>query len=154
MRSETSSIWPPKLSPICGSQRTIIHASCPQSRTSELDQDQPAVSRNLHKNRGETEEMLVSVVFGTAVLIASLMSVSLIPTPRAISKDPAKSWNTKGEKKKYLGRASSNVVLSPVRGLHRWPNRQGSENLAEEAIHYWLISGEVVLGCVWLCQCS
>jgi hypothetical protein len=35
-------------------------------------------------------EEIVSVVFGPAVLIASLMSVSQIPTPRAISKDPAK----------------------------------------------------------------
>jgi hypothetical protein len=32
----------------------LIHASCPAVKTSELDQDQPAVSRNLHKNRGET----------------------------------------------------------------------------------------------------
>jgi hypothetical protein len=44
--------------------------------------------------------MLVSVVFGTAVLIASLMSVSLIPTPRAISKDPAKVLEHEKEKRR------------------------------------------------------
>jgi hypothetical protein len=58
----------------------------------------------LHKNRDETEEMLVSVVFGTAVLIASLMSVSQIPTPRAIS-SPPRSWKLTKRRKEEIPRA-------------------------------------------------
>jgi hypothetical protein len=42
-----------------------------------------------------------------------------------------------------------------VRGLHRWSSRQGSENLAAEAIcpTRWEM-GEALLPSVWLCQRS
>jgi hypothetical protein len=94
------------------------------------------------------EEMLVSVVFGPAVLIASLMSVSQIPTPRAISKDPAKvlEAHEKGEKKKYLGPASSNVVLSPIFVVST-DGLIGKEakTLLKKLSTLLLISGEVVL---------
>jgi hypothetical protein len=111
IRDELADLASKAIVPSAVRNEPLITRQLPPVKTSELDQDQPAVSRNLHKNRGETEEMLVSVVFGTAVLIASLMSVSLIPTPRAISSPPSLGNSRKGEKKKYLGLASS-VVLS------------------------------------------
>jgi hypothetical protein len=98
----------------------LIHASCPTVNI----RIGPRSTRSFpqHKNRGETREMLVSVVFGPAVLIASLMSVSQIPTPRAnLSKDP-RSW------KKYLGLPRATSYYS-IRGLHRWPNRQEAKTL-------------------------
>jgi hypothetical protein len=63
------------------------------------------------------EEMLVSVVFGPAVLC--IIDVRVTDTDaRAISPKtpPGLGSSRKGEKKKYLGLASSNVVLS----LHSW----------------------------------
>jgi hypothetical protein len=42
------------------------------------------------------------------------MSVSQIPTPRAISpKTPPRSWKLTKRKKKILGLASSNVTFTP-----------------------------------------
>jgi hypothetical protein len=46
-------------------------------------------------------------------------------------------------------------TFHPVRGIHRWSSRQGSENLAEEAICPTRCEvGEAVLPSVWLCQRS
>jgi hypothetical protein len=39
--------------------------------------------------------------------------------------------NSRKEKKESCATSS----FHSVRGLHRWPHRQGSENLAEEAVH-------------------
>jgi hypothetical protein len=133
MRSETSGRSGLQgYRPICGSQRTITR-QLPAVKTSELDQDQPAVSRNLHKNRGETRgDVSIRGLWtrGTDCIID--VRVTDTDAKSNLSKDPARSWKlTKRRKKKK----------KLPRGLI------GKENLAEEA-PYWLISGEVVLRCV------
>jgi hypothetical protein len=135
MRSETKADLASKaIVPSAVRNEPLIHASCPAVKTSELDQDQPAVSRNLHRTEVKPEE-IVSVVFGPAVLIASLMSVSQIPTPRAISKESVLEAHEKEKRRNTSGLPRATSYFHSIRGLHRWPNRQGSENLAEEAIH-------------------
>jgi hypothetical protein len=107
MRSETSGRSGLQgYRPICGSQRTITR-QLPAVKTSELDQDQPAVSRNLHKNRGETRgDVSIRGLWtrGTDCIIDVRVT---IPTPRAISPKTPQGLGSsrKGEKKRrnYLG---------------------------------------------------
>jgi hypothetical protein len=56
MRSETWPIWPQGYRPICGSQRTINTRQLPAVKTSELDQDQPAVSATCTRTEVKPEE--------------------------------------------------------------------------------------------------
>jgi hypothetical protein len=58
------------------------------------------------------EEMLVSVVFGRGTDCIIDVRVTDTDAKSNLSKTPQRSWKlTKREKKKYLGPASSNVVL-------------------------------------------
>jgi hypothetical protein len=101
---------------------------------SELDQD-PAVSRNLHRNRGETQELYP--VFGPRGTDSLLMSVSQIRRQEQSPEPHQGLGSSRKEKKKYR-HCSSNVVLS----LRPWSpptNRQQAKTF-EEAILLWLIS--------------
>jgi hypothetical protein len=58
-------------------------------------------------------EEIVSVVFGPAVLIASLMSVSQIPTPRAISKEPVLEAHEKEKRRNTSGLPRATSYFHP-----------------------------------------
>jgi hypothetical protein len=116
MRSETSGRSGLQgYRPICGSQRTINNARCPAVKTSELDQDQPAVSRNLHKNRGETRgDVSIRGLWtrGTDCII----DVRVTDTDaRAISpKTPPRSWKlTKRRKKEEIACLEQRRTFTP-----------------------------------------
>jgi hypothetical protein len=92
IRDELADLAAKAIIPSAVRNEPLMHASCPAVKMPELDpQDQPAVSRNLHESRGEIRgDVSIHGLWNRAVLIASLMSVSQIPTPSNLSKDPAK----------------------------------------------------------------
>jgi hypothetical protein len=125
-----------RLSSICGLQRSITHASVPAVKTSELDQDQPAVSRNLHKNRGETRgDVSIRGLWtrGTDCIID--VRVTDTDAKSNLSKDPAKVLEAH-EKEKENTRACleqrhfHSIVVS-TDGLIG----KEAKTLLEEAIH-------------------
>jgi hypothetical protein len=150
MRSETKwPIWPPRLSSHLRFATTTIHASCPQSRHQNWTKINPQFPA--HKNRVKPEDVSIRGLWtrGTDCII----DVRVTDTASNLSKTPPRSWKlTKGEKKKYLGLASSNVL-----SLHSWSppiaNRQEAKTLLKKLSPYWLISGKSYSD-VWLCQCS
>jgi hypothetical protein len=106
IRDEVADLASKAIVPSAVRNEPLIHASCPAVKTSELDQDQPAVSRNLHKNRGETRRD-VSIrglwTRGTDCIID--VRVTDTGAKSNLSKDPAKvlEAHEKEKKKKYLG---------------------------------------------------
>jgi hypothetical protein len=87
--------------------KPLILASCPAVKMSELDQkDQPAVSRNLHKNRGEIRgDVSIRGLWNRGTDCIIDVRVTDTDAKSNLSKDPAKvlEAHEKEKKKKYLG---------------------------------------------------
>jgi hypothetical protein len=65
----------------------LIHTSCPADKMSDLDQANPPVTRNLHKNRDKLRgDLLIRGFWGRGTdCIIDVRYVSRIPMRRAIS---------------------------------------------------------------------
>jgi hypothetical protein len=130
----------PEFQPICGSQRTFNQHQLPRREDVRIGSTKSPVTRTSQKKEMSFEETCLFAASGNAAQTASLMYVSRIPMPRAISRrTPAKVLEA--HEKRKGGSTSSPVfaVISP-----RW-STDGligkKENLAEEAVLSWLKSG-------------
>jgi hypothetical protein len=118
----------------------LIHTSCPADKMSHMDQANPPVTRNLHRNRDELRgDLLIRGFWGHGTDCIIDVSVTDTDAKSNLSKDPAKvpEAHEREKKRKYLKscleqRRHFTPLVVSTDGLR--PHRQGSENLAEEAI--------------------
>jgi predicted transcriptional regulator len=105
IRDELADLASKAITPSAVRNEPIIHASCQAVKMTELDQDQPAVSRNLHKNRGETRgDVSIRGIWNRGTDCIIDVRVTDTDAKSNISKDPAKvlEAHEKEKKKKYL----------------------------------------------------
>jgi hypothetical protein len=120
MRSETLADLASKAIVPSAVRNEPLLRQLPAVKTSELDQDQPAVSRNLHKNRGETRgDVSIRGLWtrGTDCIID--VRVTDTDAKSNLQRPRQGLGSSRKEKKKYpLPRATS--YFHSIRGLHRY----------------------------------
>jgi hypothetical protein len=139
IRDELADLAIKAIIPSAVRNKPLIHASCPAIKMPELDpQDQPALSRNLQKSRGESRgDVSIRGLWNRGTDCIIDVRVTDTDAKSNLSKDPAMilEAHEKERKKKNLEtcleqRRTFTPFVVSTDGL-----RQGSENLAEEAIH-------------------
>jgi hypothetical protein len=112
----------------------LIYTSCPAVKMPVLVPAHPAVTRNLHKNRSaDRGDLIIRGLWNHGTDCIIVVRVTDTDTKSHLSRDPDKVLETRKEEKKEMACVLSCATSSfhTIRGLHRWPLRQGSEVLAE-----------------------
>jgi hypothetical protein len=120
IRDELADLAAKAIIPSAVRNEPLIHASCPAVKMSELDQkDQPAVSRNLHKNRGEIRgDVSIRGLWNRGTDCIINVRVTDIDAKSNLSKDPAKVLEAHEKEKKNRGLPRATSYFHPIRGLH------------------------------------
>jgi hypothetical protein len=105
IRDELADLASKAIIPTAVRNEPSIHASFPAVKMSATDQDQPAVSRNFHKNRGEIRgDLSIRGLWNRGTDCIIDVRITDTDAKSNLSKDPAKvlEAHEKEKKKKYL----------------------------------------------------